>query len=98
MDGDTSRGGRYPGQTHLSAGGHGCVNGELTLSEEVLEVAEHSQTEWVFHFEAFYVCHVAGYFGSTFTESHYAVVEESPGVVIGREGISKSYEIKKKSE
>ena len=75
----------------VSVGGHSCVDSKLTLAEKVLEVVEQPDSHWILHVNALHAGEVASSFGYTLTDSHDAVVKESPGVAIGSIWITETW-------
>ena len=84
------RGWRQLWKTHLGAGGNRGIDGELSLSEVVLEVVEDPDSHGVFHVETLNVGHVAGDLGHALTKAHHSVIKEGAGVGVSRERISKT--------
>ena len=67
----------------VSIGGHSCIDSKLALTKEVLEVVQHPDSHRVLHVDALHAGEIASSFSHTLTNSHNAVVKESPGVAIG---------------
>ena len=53
-------------------------------------MVEHSDAKRVLHVQSFHAGHVASRLSHTLTETHYAVVQESTSVSIGRKRVCES--------
>lgn len=75
----------------MSIGSNSCVDSKLTLAEKVLEVVEKPDSHWVLHVYTLHASEIASRLGHTLTDSHDAIVEESPGVAIGSIWITETW-------
>ncbi len=67
----------------VSVGSYSCIDGKLALAEKIFEVVEHPDSHWVLHVDTLHAGEIASRLSHTLTDSHDAVVKESPGVAIG---------------
>lgn len=72
------------GGIDLGIGCHGSIDGQLPLGKEVLKMVEHTNVEWVLHVHTFNTGQVARHLSCGLSIAHSAVIEESPGVSVGR--------------
>ena len=82
----------------VSVGSHSSVDSKLALAKEVFEVVEHPDSHWVLHVNTLHTGEIASSLSHTLTDSHDAVVKESPGVAIGSVGITEAWGERKERE
>ena len=74
----------------MSIGSYSCVDSKLALTEKVLKMVEHPDSHGILHVHSLHACEVASCFSYTLTDSHDAVVKESPGVAVGGKRITET--------
>ena len=74
----------------LGIGCNGRVDGELSLGQKVLEVAQDAATERVLRIDPLHAPQIAADLSRALPEPHDAIVQEGPGVPVGRVRIYKS--------
>ena len=82
----------------VSVGSHGSVDSKLALAEKVFKVVEHPDSHRVLHVDTLHTGEIASSLSHTLTDSHDAVVKESPGVAIGSVGVTEAWGERKEKE
>ena len=79
------------GNAHLSTGSHCSVDGQLSLGQKVLKVAERAHAQRVLEVQALHRGEVASHLGGALAKPHQAVVKKRSSVAVRGQRVGKAW-------